>query len=167
MATDCYEKLLADLRHGDSDFESKEREQVAAEQVAEHICRGLRELRKESRFSQQEVADRIGVNQSAVSRLENCKEYPSVKEMALFAGACRANVFVGFFPKDKPLDKEYFSKAIVDMMSTLFNLKKKKDAIPADMEESIINDSIRIIHSAFQIIEKSADQSHYFENNSR
>ena len=52
------------------------------------VVRNLRDLRAAAGLSQREIADRLGVSESQVSRWENSTNLPSVEAMKRYIGAC-------------------------------------------------------------------------------
>ena len=54
------------------------------------------ELRSEQKLTQQELADRTGVNRSDISKIENWKANPSLKTMKRLAAAMGKRVHISF-----------------------------------------------------------------------
>ena len=54
------------------------------------------ELRSEQKLTQQELADRTGINRSYISKIENGKANPSLKTMKRLAAAMGKRVHISF-----------------------------------------------------------------------
>jgi transcriptional regulator with XRE-family HTH domain len=48
----------------------------------------FREMRRRSGLTQQEIADRLGISQPAVTQFESGKSSPTLKTLFAFANAC-------------------------------------------------------------------------------
>lgn len=66
-----------------------------AEQLALNVTDELRTLRKRLGLTQQELADRIGVKQSAIARLESATRMPSMKTLQRYALGLDASIVLG------------------------------------------------------------------------
>lgn len=156
MSMRTYEELRRDLLRKHPELEMIDAERTASQRDAMAICTKLKQLRVKATLSQRQVAERLGIDQSTVSRIENGKENLSLEELFLYARACGSDALVSFFSDDDVTDAEESYKSIVnDIVFSLFHRKKeytnfieRKD----DQFDSIIDNSMNMICLAIKNI---------------
>lgn len=63
------------------------------------VVRAIIEAHKEQQLTQQELADRTGINRADISRLENGNANPSLKLLKRLADGLEMNIKIEFTPK--------------------------------------------------------------------
>ena len=63
-------------------------EEPLAEALAEHIAEQIARARRSAKLTQRELAERAGVTQAMVSRLEGGARLPRLETLLAIAGAC-------------------------------------------------------------------------------
>lgn len=76
------------------------------ENIKELLGKRIKELRKEKNFSQEKLAECIGIEPNNLSRIENGKNYPSPETIAKIADTLNLDVHkLYFFNHHKPYEK--------------------------------------------------------------
>lgn len=60
--------------------------------VSEALAKNLQHYRKKSHFTQDELSDKSGVSQVYISRIESCKQNPTIRVLEQLAQALRVSV---------------------------------------------------------------------------
>ena len=76
--------------------------------LAYDLASGIRNLRREEKLTQQQLADKVGVPQSVISRLENpnSKTHPTMDTLTKVALALNCQVAIEFKPLPEQLKQE-------------------------------------------------------------
>lgn len=87
-----YEKLLDDFRRKGIKFTKREKAAKPFNELSKDIGDTLRDIRKEKKLTQAQLAEKLGVSQQIISRIEKGRENVTISTLKEITKALRSNL---------------------------------------------------------------------------